>query len=160
MSEKNKYRRSRFAAFSDMQEDDGPEFISLLSPEEEEEMDKEQTPEELSILPLKNTVLFPGVVIPITVGRDKSIKLINDAYKKEKIIGVVAQKSELVEDPDLDDIYQVGVIAHIVKMLKMPDGNTTVIIQGKRRFKIKEILKTEPYIRATVEPIIDIKLEK
>ncbi|RYD69595.1 MAG: endopeptidase La, partial [Sphingobacteriales bacterium] len=143
-----------------MQEDDGPEFISLLSPEEEEEMDNEQTPEELSILPLKNTVLFPGVVIPITVGRDKSIKLINDAYKKEKIIGVVAQKSELVEDPDPDDVYQVGVIAHIIKMLKMPDGNTTVIIQGKRRFKIKEILKTEPYIRATVDPIIDIKLDK
>jgi ATP-dependent Lon protease len=159
MSEKNKFKRSRFTAFGDMREDDGPEFISLLSPEEEEEMDKEQTPEELSILPLKNTVLFPGVVIPITVGRDKSIKLINDAYKKEKIIGVVAQKSELIEDPETGDIYQVGVIAHIIKMLKMPDGNTTAIIQGKRRFKIKEILKTEPYIRATVEAVIEPHLE-
>ncbi len=92
-------------------DDEGPEFISLLSTEEEEEMDKEHIPAELSILPLKNTVLFPGVVIPITVGRDKSIKLINEAYKKERIIGVVAQKSELVEDPDFDDLNRVGTIA-------------------------------------------------
>ena len=140
-------------------EDDGPEFISLLSPEEEEEMEKEAFPAELSILPLRNTVLFPGVVIPITVGRDKSIKLINDAYKNERIIGVVAQKSEIIEDPEPDDLYQIGTVAHILKMLKMPDGNTTVIIQGKRRFTINEIVKTEPYIRAMVEPVIEKKME-
>jgi ATP-dependent Lon protease len=141
------------------EEDDGPEFISLLSPEEEEEMDNEQIPAEISILPLKNTVLFPGVVIPITVGRDKSIKLINDAYKREKIIGVVAQKSEMVEDPDVDDLYQIGTIAHILKMLRMPDGNTTVIIQGKRRFQMNEVTQHEPYIRANIEPIIEKKIE-
>jgi len=144
---------------SDAIEDDGPEFISLLSTEEEEEMDKEQIPDELSILPLKNTVLFPGVVIPITVGRDKSIKLINDSYKKERIIGVVAQKSEQVEDPDIEDLNKVGTIAYILKVLRMPDGNTTVIIQGKRRFNIVEITRHEPYLRAKVEAVIEKRLE-
>nr|MDQ3073849.1 LON peptidase substrate-binding domain-containing protein [Bacteroidota bacterium] len=139
----------------DAVEDEGPEFISLLSPEEEEEMDKEQAPSELAVLPLRNTVLFPGVVIPITVGRDKSIKLINDAYRGNKIIGVVAQKSELIEDPSAEDLYDTGTVAHILKMLKMPDGNTTAIIQGKRKFKIQEIVQHEPYIRARVEAIVE-----
>jgi len=140
-------------------EEDGPEFISLLSTEEEAEMDKEQIPKELAILPLKNTVLFPGVVIPITVSRDKSIKLINDAYKKEKIIGVVAQKSELIEDPEKDDLHSIGTIAHILKVLRMPDGNTTVIIQGKRRIHIGEITQQEPYLRAKVEPVLEKHIE-
>jgi ATP-dependent Lon protease len=106
------------------------EFFPLMSPEDEEEMNNEQTPDILSILPLRNTVLFPGVVIPITVGRDKSIKLIKDAYKGNKIIGVVSQKDVNLEDPTFDQLNKVGTVAVIVKMLQMPDGNTTVIIQG------------------------------
>ena len=141
-------------------EDDTPEFISLLSTEEEEEMENEAVPSNIPILPLKNTVLFPGVVIPITVGRDKSIKVIADAYKTNKIIGVVAQKSESVEDPGLEDIYSTGTVAHIIKMLRMPDGNTTAIIQGKRRFTIKTVTQTEPYMKADIDTIIEKKLEE
>jgi ATP-dependent Lon protease len=126
------------------------ELIPLLSSEEEEQMNSEQTPETLPILPLRNTVLFPGVVIPITVGRDKSIKLINDAYASDKIIGVVAQKNDKVEDPSPTDLHEIGTIAQIIKMLKMPDGSTTVIIQGKKRFKLNEVIQTEPYIKANV----------
>jgi ATP-dependent Lon protease len=126
------------------------ELIPLLSSEEEEQMNSEQTPETLPILPLRNTVLFPGVVIPITVGRDKSIKLINDAYASDRIIGVVAQKNDKVEDPSPADLHEIGTIAQIIKMLKMPDGSTTVIIQGKKRFKLHEVIQTEPYIKANV----------
>src|SRR5215204_600321 len=108
-------------------DNDSPEFIPLLSQEEEDEMNKENTPEVLPILPLRNTVLFPGVVIPITVGRDKSIKLIKDANKSDKIIGVVSQKDVSIEDPKIDDLNSIGTIAQILKMLRMPDGNTTVI---------------------------------
>lgn len=126
------------------------ELIPLLSSEEEEQMNREQTPETLPILPLRNTVLFPGVVIPITVGRDKSIKLINDAYASDRIIGVVAQKNDKVEDPSPADLHEIGTIAQIIKMLKMPDGSTTVIIQGKKRFKLHEVIQTEPYIKANV----------
>lgn len=126
------------------------ELIPLLSSEEEEQMNSEQTPETLPILPLRNTVLFPGVVIPITVGRDKSIKLINDAYASDRIIGVVAQKNDKVEDPSPADLHEIGTIAQIIKMLKMPDGSTTVIIQGKKRFKLHEVIQIEPYIKANV----------
>jgi ATP-dependent Lon protease len=126
------------------------ELIPLLSSEEEEQMNSEQTPETLPILPLRNTVLFPGVVIPITVGRDKSIKLINDAYSTDRIIGVVAQKNDKVEDPSPSDLHEIGTIAQILKMLKMPDGSTTVIIQGKKRFKLHEVIQTDPYIKANV----------
>jgi ATP-dependent Lon protease len=140
-------------------DEDGPEFISLLSPEEEEEMDNEKGPTNLPLLPLKNTVLFPGVVIPITVGRDKSIKLINDAYKGDKIIGVVSQKAETVEDPELDDLHQVGTVARIIKMLRMPDGNTTAIIQGTRRFRVTAITQHDPYLKAEIETIIEGKIE-
>lgn len=130
--------------------DEDTEFIPLLTTEDEDIMNSEVVPDELSILPLKNTVLFPGVVIPITVGRDKSINLIKDAYKGEKIIGVVAQKNDTVEDPTIDDLNRVGTVAKILKMLRMPDGNTTVIIQGKKRFEIKEVKQTEPYIKAAI----------
>lgn len=126
------------------------ELIPLLSSEEEEQMNNEQTPETLPILPLRNTVLFPGVVIPITVGRDKSIKLINEAYAADRIIGVVAQKNDKIEDPSPADLHDIGTIAQIIKMLKMPDGSTTVIIQGKKRFKLNEVIQTEPYIKANV----------
>jgi ATP-dependent Lon protease len=130
--------------------DEDTEFIPLLSSEDEDQMNLEDVPDELSILPLRNTVLFPGVVIPITVGRDKSINLIKDAYKGSKIIGVVAQKNDSVEDPTIKDLNTIGTVAQIIKMLRMPDGNTTVIIQGKKRFELKEIKQTSPYLRATI----------
>lgn len=133
------------------------EFFPLISQEDEEEMNNEKTPEVLSILPLRNTVLFPGVVIPITVGRDKSIKLIKDAYKGDKIIGVVAQRDVNVEDPVFADLNHVGTVAVIIKMLQMPDGNTTVIIQGKNRFELQEELQTEPYFKATVKKFEEVR---
>ena len=132
--------------------DDDTEFIPLLSQEDEDQMNQQSIPDVLSILPLRNTVLFPGVVIPITVGRDKSINLIKDAYKGDKIIGVVAQKDTTVEDPNFSDLNQVGTVAQVIKMLRMPDGNTTIIIQGKKRFKLDECVQTEPYIRCKVVP--------
>lgn len=108
-------------------------------------------PTELPLLPLRNTVLFPGVVLPITVGRDKSIKAVNDAYKADKLVGVVAQKDSDIEDPTVTDLEDIGTIARIVKLIKMPDGGTTVIIQGKRRFKVVTILSEDPYFKAQVE---------
>ncbi len=135
--------------------DDEPELIPLLSSEDEEQINKEKVPEVLSILPLRNTVLFPGVVIPITVGRDKSIKLIKDAYKGDKIIGVVAQKDTNIEDPTFDDLNKIGTVAHVIKMLRMPDGNTTIIIQGKRRFSLVEMTQSEPYLKARVQALND-----
>ena len=135
------------------------EFIPLMTSEDEEALEKEKLPEVLPILPLTNTVLFPGVVIPINAGRDKSIKLIQDANKSNKLIGVVAQKKKSTENPSIDDIYHLGTVAKILRVLKMPDGNTTIIIQGKKRFKIKTVVKEEPYIQATVDDIID-KLPK
>lgn len=137
--------------------DDEPDLIPLLSSEDEETMNSESVPDVLAILPLRNTVLFPGVVIPITVGRDRSIHLIKDAYKADKIIGVVAQKDSTVEDPHIDDLHPIGTVAHIIKMLRMPDGNTTVIIQGKRRFKVDEVVEHEPYLRARITPLSDKK---
>lgn len=130
--------------------DEDTDFIPLLSAEDEDNMRNEQIPEILPILPLRNTVLFPGVVIPITVGRDKSIQLIRDYNKKDKTIGVVAQKSDSIEEPAANDLYRIGTVAHIIKMLRMPDGNTTIIIQGKKRFKIVDYVQTEPYHKAKV----------
>ena len=127
------------------------ELIPLMTPEDEEIINKEDIPETLSILPLRNTVLFPGVVIPITAGRDKSIQLINDANKGDKVIGVVAQKDGDIENPTSEDIYKTGVVAQILRVLKMPDGNTTVIIQGKKRFEIEELIQEEPYLVAKVQ---------
>ncbi len=133
--------------------DDEAELIPLMTPEDEEKINKEEIPDELPILPLRNTVLFPGVVIPITAGRDKSIQLIKDANKGNKIIGVVAQKNEGVEDPTFDDINKVGTVARILKMLKMPDGNTMVIIQGTKRFEVNAITQEEPYLKATTKKL-------
>jgi len=133
------------------------EFFPLLSSEDEEEMNNEMLPEVLSILPLRNTVLFPGVVIPITVGRDKSIKLIRDANKGNRMIGVVAQQDVSIEDPTFSQLNKVGTIALIIKMLQMPDGNTTVILQGKKRFILKEEVQSSPYIKATIEPFKEAK---
>jgi ATP-dependent Lon protease len=130
--------------------EDDTEFIPLMTSEDEEEIAKEDIPQELPILPLRNTVLFPGVVIPITAGRDKSIKLLNDAYNNKQVIGVVAQKDASVENPGIEDINTIGTVAKILRVLKMPDGNTTVIIQGKKKFSVNEILSDDPYILASV----------
>ncbi len=131
--------------------DENSEFIPLMSSKDEEEIHKEKIPDELAILPLRNSVLFPGVVIPITAGRDSSIALIKDANNGDKIIGVVAQKNEAVEDPSITDLYEVGTVAKILKILKMPDGNTTVILQGTKRFRVGELLQKEPYIKTTTQ---------
>lgn len=131
------------------------ELIPLMTSEDEEEINREELPESLPILPLKNTVLFPGVVIPITAGRDKSIKLINEANNDDKVIGVVAQKDPDVEDPQPSDIYKLGVVARILRVLKMPDGNTTVIIQGKKRFHLDSIEKQEPYMEGKIQEITE-----
>tara|TARA_R110002049_G_scaffold251627_4_gene426022 strand:- start:396 stop:2840 length:2445 start_codon:yes stop_codon:yes gene_type:complete len=130
--------------------DEETEFIPLMTTEDEESMNSEEIPDSLPILPLKNTVLFPGVVIPITVGRDKSIKLIQDANKGDKTIGVVAQLDDKVEDPTIEQMNKVGTVARILKMFRMPDGNTTVIIQGKKRFELVEFTDLEPYHKATI----------
>jgi ATP-dependent Lon protease len=131
--------------------DTDAELIPLMTSEDEQEMNNEPLPETLPILPLRNMVLFPGVVIPITAGRDKSIKLINDANAGSKIIGVVAQKDESVEDPTAADIHTVGTVARILRVLKMPDGNTTIILQGKKRFEIDEVTSEDPYLTATIK---------
>ena len=135
------------------------EFFPLMSPQDEEEMNNEEPPETLAILPLRNTVLFPGVVIPITVGRDKSIKLVKEAYKGNKIIGVVAQKDVSIEDPTFDQLNSVGTVANVIKLLQMPDGNTTVIIQGKQRFSLVEEVQGAPYIKAVVQKFEDAKVK-
>lgn len=135
--------------------DEDSELIPLMTPEDEEIINKEEIPRVLPILPLRNTVLFPGVVIPITAGRDKSIQLIKDANAGDKIIGVVTQKNEEVENPSGKDVYSIGVVAQILRVLKMPDGNTTVIIQGKKRFEIDEIVQEEPYLKATVKEALE-----
>ncbi len=133
--------------------DTDAEFIPLLSPEDEEEMNKESLPDELPILPLRNMVMFPGVVIPITAGRDKSIELIKYANAGNKVLGVVAQINEETEDPGINDIHKIGTVAQILKTLKLPDGNTTIILQGKKRFEIDHLTQETPFIKARVKPI-------
>ncbi len=140
--------------------DEDAELIPLLTPEDEEEMNRENLPETLPILPLRNTVLFPGVVIPITAGRDKSISLIKDANNGSKVIGVVSQKDEAVENPGVKDINTLGTVARILRVLQMPDGNTTVIIQGKKRFGIAEIITEDPYMTATIQETNEIRPEQ
>jgi len=146
----------------------------LLRPEDEmdfmpiiplNETDQEDTngieiPAEIALLPLRNTVLFPGVVLPITVGRDKSIKAVNDAYKGDKLIGVVAQKDSSVEDPAIKDLENVGTVAKIVKQIKMPDGGTTIIIQGKSRFAIESIVGEDPYFKARIRKLEEDEVPK
>lgn len=140
--------------------DEDAELIPLMTPEDEEEINREELPETLPILPLRNTVLFPGVVIPITAGRDKSIKLIKDANNGGKVIGVVSQKDETVENPTLDDINTLGTVARILRVLQMPDGNTTIIIQGKKRFEVDTLLQDTPYMEATVKEVPETRPSK
>ena len=136
--------------------DENSELIPLMTTEDEELIKNESLPNSIPILSLRNTVLFPGVVIPITAGRDKSIKLINDANKGSKVIGVVAQKDESVEDPKFEDVHKVGTVARILKVLKMPDGNTTVIIQGKKRFEIATPVSETPYMTAKIKAVAEV----
>lgn len=135
------------------EESENQEFLPLLSQQEEDEMNKQPIPDTLPILPIRNTILFPGVIFPITVGRDKSIKLIKDANRGSKIIGVCGQINPNQEDPEISQLYNIGTVAQIMRVLRMPDGNTTVIIQGKRRFTITEEIKSEPYLVAKVQAI-------
>ena len=140
--------------------DEDSELIPLMTSDDEEAISKESLPDSLPILPLKNTVMFPGVVIPITASRDKSIKLIKDSNVNDKLIGVVSQKDSKVQSPSLSDIHPTGTVAKILRVLKMPDGNVTVIIQGKKRFSIEQIVTEEPYIKAKIKEIQEIKPEK
>lgn len=140
---------------SESSEENSVEMIPLLSMEEEaEDLNTEDIIiDDLPILPVKNTVLFPGVVIPVTVGRQKSIKLVKKAYNSDKTIGVIAQDNPDIEDPTTDDLYRVGTMAHILKMLVLPDGNTTIILQGKKRFNVLNFTEDEPFIKARIETI-------
>mgnify|MGYP003563021135 CR=1 FL=1 len=147
-------------SFSSFHEEDSGELIQLISPEDEESFGAESFPDELPVLPIRNTVLFPGVVIPITVGRQKSIRLVKNSYRGDRIIGVIAQKNDKTEEPGFDDLYNVGTVARIIKMLVLPDGNTTIIIQGKQRFQLKELVKEDPYLIAKVKYLDDKFPEK
>lgn len=136
-----------------MKPEDEMDFLPIIPLNENESDGTENIdiPEELALLPLRNTVLFPGVVLPITVGRDKSIKAVNDAYKGNKLVGVIAQKDSSIEDPAFKDLEAVGTVAKIVKQIKMPDGGTTIIIQGKSRFRIHSLITEDPYFKAKIE---------
>ncbi|HZI69359.1 MAG TPA: LON peptidase substrate-binding domain-containing protein, partial [Hanamia sp.] len=140
--------------------EDEMEFMPMIPLQEEGDGNDELIPAELPLLPLRNTVLFPGVVIPITVGRDKSIKAVNDAYKGDKLVGVVSQKDSQVEEPGANDLVKIGTVAKILKLIKMPDGGTTVIIQGKRRFMIDEIITEEPYFKVKITVLSDEELKE
>ena len=141
--------------------EDEMEFMPIIPLNEDgsENNDEQAIPAELPLLPLRNTVLFPGVVLPITVGRDKSIKAVNDAYKADKMVGVVSQKDSGVEEPVVSDLVDIGTVAKIVKLIKMPDGGTTIIIQGKKRFKIDEITADDPYFKAKISILEDEELK-
>jgi ATP-dependent Lon protease len=142
--------------------EDEMDFLPIipLNESEQEDTNAVEIPDEIALLPLRNTVLFPGVVLPITVGRDKSINAVNDAYKAGKLIGVVAQKDSSVEDPTVKDLENVGTVAKIVKQIKMPDGGTTIIIQGKSRFSIQAIVAETPYFKARIQKLEEDELPK
>lgn len=138
-------------SLSDLQQNDSEDLIQLVPIDEDHDKEVGEMPTELSILPVKNTVLFPGVVIPITVGRKKSVRLVKRAYEGNRLIGVLSQKNNNVEDPLIEDLYEVGTVAKILKMLVLPDGNTTIIIQGMQRYKIEQFVQEEPFLTATVK---------
>ncbi|HRQ51947.1 MAG TPA: LON peptidase substrate-binding domain-containing protein [Agriterribacter sp.] len=140
--------------------EDEMEFMPIipLNEDDTESTDEISIPSELPLLPLRNTVLFPGVVLPITVGRDRSIKAVNDVYKTDKLVGVIAQKDSSVEDPAVNDLETTGTVAKIIKLIKMPDGGTTIIIQGRKRFAIERIVAEEPYFRAAIHLLEEDKV--
>jgi len=157
MSDKIREQKYKSIFFGSDMENDG-EFIPLISDDEDDvDLKKSELPKELPILPLRNTVLFPGVILPITVGREKSIRLVNEIYKQDKIIGTVAQKDPRVNEPEESDMYKLGTVAHILKVLEMPDGSTSVIIQGRQRFEMLDMMQAEPYHKATVKLLKDKK---
>jgi ATP-dependent Lon protease len=131
--------------------DDNEDMISIITTDPTEDNEKQREPTTLPILPVRNTVLFPGVVLPVTVTRKKSIRLVRKAYRGDKIVGVVAQKNTTSDDPSREDLYRVGTMAKILKMLVLPDGNTTIIIQGQSRFEMEEVVQDLPYLTATVK---------
>lgn len=136
--------------------EDDVEFLPILPDDEDPQAKGGEIPEELPLLPLRNTILFPGVVLPITISRDKSILAVKEAYKKDKLIGVVGQIDPNVEEPEYDDVYKVGTVAQILRMIKMPDGSNTAIIQGRNRFAVKELTVTEPYMKVRIEVLRDV----
>ncbi|HRP56948.1 endopeptidase La [Agriterribacter sp.] len=140
--------------------EDEMEFMPIipLNEDEAENTDEISIPSELPLLPLRNTVLFPGVVLPITVGRDRSIKAVNDVYRTDKLVGVVAQKDSTIEDPEVNDLEITGTVAKIIKLIKMPDGGTTIIIQGRKRFAIEKITVEDPYFKATIRLLEEDKV--
>jgi len=148
-----KDRFNTFDSFdeSDASFDDFEQAIPLMSEEEEKELTESVIPDELPILPLKNTVLFPGVVVPITVGRDRSLALVKEAYAGDKIIGVVTQKDEDIEEPEDKDLHRVGTMARIIKLIKMPDGSKSIVIQGKSGFEVEEFTQSNPFFKAKVK---------
>ena len=147
-------------AFGEIDEEENDGLIQIIDADREGDVPLSKFPDTLPILPIRNTVLFPGVVLPITVGRQKSIQLVKKAYRGDRIIGVVAQKNNKVEEPEIDDLYQIGTVAKIIKMIVLPDGNTTIIIQGKNRFKIKSFAKIKPYFIANVKYVQEKFLAK
>jgi ATP-dependent Lon protease len=146
--------------FGELGEEDNDGLIQIIDADKESDVPLSKFPETLPILPIRNTVLFPGVVLPITVGRKKSIELVKKAYKGDRIIGVVAQKNNTVEEPEIDDVYRIGTVAKIIKMIVLPDGNTTIIIQGKNRFKIKSFVEIKPFFTAKVAYVKEKFLSK
>ena len=141
-----------FTGFSD----DDHELIPIIADGDESEFENFRAPDILPVLPLRNTVLFPGVVIPITVGRQKSLKLIQDVFRGDKLLGTITQKDGAVDDPEQKDLYRIGTVAQILKILEMPDGSTSVIIQGKRRFEVQEYHEEFPYFKATVKLLDEV----
>ncbi|RIH66789.1 endopeptidase La [Mariniphaga sediminis] len=140
---------------SGMMQDDS-DFIPIIADGDDADLKNTEVPDVLPILPLRNTVLFPGVVLPINVGRKKSLKLVQDVYRGSRLLGTVAQKDYTIDDPSIEDLFSVGTVAEILKILEMPDGSTSVIIQGKRRYSIREFVSEDPYYKASVEPLNDI----
>src|SRR5690554_6205620 len=141
--------------FSGMIKDDS-DYLPIIADGDDSDLKNTEVPDVLPILPLRNTVLFPGVVLPINVGRKKSLMLIQDVYKGSRLLGTIAQKDYTVDDPSQNELFSIGTVAEILKILEMPDGSTSVIIQGKRRYAIMEFISNEPYYKASVEPLNDI----
>ncbi len=136
--------------------DDDSDFIPIIADGDDNELKNTEVPEILPVLPLRNTVLFPGVVLPITVGREKSLRLVKDVYQGNRLLGTIAQKDYTIDKPKAGDLYAIGTVAEILKILEMPDGSTSVIIQGKRRYRIQEVITEDPYFKAKVEPLNDL----
>jgi len=152
----NKINENKGFLFTGLSDNDSG-FVPIMADGGEDELFVRNLPDELPILPLRNTVLFPGVVLPISVGRSKSLKLIREVYKRNGVLGTLAQLNPDTDDPGLADLYKVGTVAKILKILEMPDGNTTVIIQGKQRYELLDFVAEEPYHVARVKNLVDAR---